>query len=184
MSNFIPDQPREAKVVPWFEDATREEGFQGYSTQKSISTLKSEIVMAVSRLGGQVIGFQQGKFRTDNRDRMGYRVTYNIESADGKLIPGRIDIAALPVKPLPSSSYGSRCDKSLRMALYMLRDAFDGLWYLQILSPGYAPLMPFMLAKDGKTITELWSESSAMGNLLPPGDTDFIDGEFQEGKHG
>ncbi len=69
------------------------------------------------------------------------------------------------------------------MALYMLRNALDGNWFLQQLSPGFAPLLPWMLEeKSGKTITQLWSESVSIGNLLPvPGD-EFVEGEFSEVK--
>ena len=60
MSNFIPDQPKKAVDVPFYDDVSSEGGWQGQSTTKSIDTLKSEIVQAVSRLGGLVVGFQKG----------------------------------------------------------------------------------------------------------------------------
>jgi hypothetical protein len=97
---------------------------------------------------------------------------------------GRIDIASLPVKDnyRLRRSLNARKDRSLKMALYMLRTALDGTWFLQQLSPGYAPLMPWMLMEGSgdKTITQLWSESAAMRNLLPPGQGDFIEAEFEE----
>jgi hypothetical protein len=66
------------------------------------------------------------------------------------------------------------------MSLYMLRTALDGTWFLQQLSPGYAPLMPWMLVDGEHTITQLWQESSIMRNLLPPGETDFVvEGQFK-----
>ena len=104
-------------------------------------------------------------------------MTYNIEGADGSMVPGRIDIAALPVREGKFSSYQTRSEKSLKMALYMLKISFDGLWFLQQLSPGFAPLMPFMLAKGDLTISQLWSESAVMQNLLPHGEDDFVDGK-------
>lgn len=181
MTNFIPEQPKQISDVPYFEDVSSAQGWQGQTTTKSIDTLKSEILMAISRLGGSVTGFQKGKFMVGDRERLGYRVMYNIETGDGNLFPGRIDIAALPVKRNPVTSYEIRCEKSLRMALFMLRDAFDGLWFLQQLSPGFAPLLPFMLSGNGDmTISQLWSESAVMKNLLPPGDDDFIDGDAKE----
>jgi hypothetical protein len=181
MANFIPDQPKNSDPVPYFEDVTSAQGWQGQSTTKTIETLKSEISMAISRLGGMVTGFQKGKFLVGDRERLEYRVSYNIEDANSNLIPGRIDIAALPVRKNPSSSYEVRCEKSLKMALYMLRDSFDGLWFLQKLSPGFAPLMPFMLSGKGEmTISQLWSESATMKNLLPPGEEDFIEGEIKQ----
>lgn len=178
MTNFIPDQPKNVESVPNYEDVTSAQGWQGQTTTKSIDTLKSEVSQAISRLGGMVTGFQKGKFQVGEQERQGYRVTYSIDDLHGNMIPGRIDIAALPVRKNPFSSYESRCEKSLKMALFMLRDSFDGLWFLQKLSPGFAPLMPFMLSGRGDmTISQLWSESAVMKNLLPPGDSDFIDGE-------
>jgi hypothetical protein len=180
MSNFIPDQPKAVENVPFYEDVTSAQGWQGQTTTKSMETLKSEITMAVSRLGGMVNGFQKGIFLVGNQERQGFRVSYSIEIPDGKFMPGRIDIAALPVRKAPINSFNSRCEKSLKMALYMLRNSFDGLWFLQQLSPGFAPLMPFMLSgtKD-LTVSQLWSETALMQSLLPPGDADFIEGEVK-----
>ena len=62
------------------------------------------------------------------------------------------------------------------MALFMLREALNGMWLMQKIIPGYAALMPFMIAQEGKTLTQLWSENSVMSNLLPPGE-DFVEGE-------
>lgn len=188
--NFIPDQPKSAQSVPYFEDVSAQDGWQGQTTQKSVETLKSEITSAVSRLGGMVVGFQKGTFRLDEKDRMGFRVHYTVEALDGKLIPGKIEIAALPVKESVrfrrggSTSKERRQEQSLKMSLFMFRDALNGLWFLQQLSPGYAPLMPFILGnKEGQTISQLWSESSVMSRLLPPGaDGDFIEGDVREVK--
>lgn len=55
MTNFIPDQPKKAADVPYFDDVSSDAGWQGQATTKSIETLKSEIVQAVCRLGGLVI---------------------------------------------------------------------------------------------------------------------------------
>jgi len=41
--------------------------------------------------------------------------------------------------------------------------------------------MPWMLDEQtSKTITQLWSESTTMSNLLPPGSSDFVEGEFED----
>jgi hypothetical protein len=182
--NFIPKQSDESQKVPFFDDATKEAGWQGQATTKSVKTLQAEIIEAISRLGGLVISFQRGSFQSEGNDRDGFRVHYVIQSADGRQIPGRIDIAALPVKKDFSlrRSEDKRKDQSLKMALYMLRMGLDGTWFLQQLSPGYAALVPFMLAPGDKTISQLWSESSIMNNLLPPGDEDFVEGEVTEVK--
>lgn len=170
--NFVPSQSKESVIVPFFEDANREEGWQGYSTTKGIERLKSEITESITRLGGFVSGFQGGKFVMEKQEREGFQIHYSITSVSGAMIPGRLDIAALPVR---DKWNGLKKDKSLRMALYMLRVALDGMWFMQQLSPGYAPLMPWMIGKDGKTISQMWADSPIMSRLLPPGD-----GEFQE----
>jgi hypothetical protein len=173
--NFIPKQAEKAVIVPYFEDANRDEGWQGYSTTKSIERLKSEIVESMTRLGAMVSGWQVGTFQMDKQKRDGYQIHYSIQTPSGNFVPGRLDIAALPVR---SPYDDSKKDKSLRMALYMLRISLDGMWFMQQLSPGYAPLMPWMIAnKEGKTISQLWAESPAMSRLLPPGDAEFVEGE-------
>lgn len=180
---FIPDQPKEVQDVPFFEDVTSAGGWQGHSTSKSITTLKSEIMASIGRLGGLVTGFPRGTFEIGEHPREGFQIHYVIEQSDGKMIRGQIDVAALPVRKRQTvrRSYQTRKEKSLKMALYMIRNALDGVWFLQQLSPGYAPLMPWMLdEKSGKTITQLWSESSAMKQLLPPSDGDFVEGSYRD----
>lgn len=171
MVNFTPKQSPKARAVPYFEDASREDGWAGHTTGKSMTKLKSEISEAVTRLGGIVTRFKEGYFEVSGKNRSGFQVEYSISDDDGRLAPGRIDIAALPVRrPINK-------EKSLRMALYMLRNAFEGLWYMQQLSPGYSALMPFLLADATSTISQLWTERTALGNLLPPPSSQFVEGE-------
>jgi len=182
VSTFIPDQAKKASNVPYFEDVKSDQGWQGQATGKRFDVLKSEICVAIVRLGGTVTGFQSGLFQIESVKRQGFQVRYHFEAPNGDFIPGRLDIAALPVRPSPYSSFNARTEKSIKMALYMLRNSLDGLWFLQQLSPGYAPLMPFMLTgKSEMTISQLWSESAIMQNLLPPGDGEFVEeGHYSE----
>jgi hypothetical protein len=177
MLNFTPEQ-KNAQTVPYFEDVSKDDGWQGYSTTKSVKTLQAEIGDCIGRLGGIVSGFQKGTFHLEKQKRDGFQIHYSIQNPNGHLVSGRLDIAALPTK------YGyddKKRDKSLRMALYMLRVALNGMWFMQQLSPGYAALMPWMLAdRDGKTVSQLWSESPTMKRLLPPGDMEFIEGEIKD----
>ena len=178
--NFIPDTPKSSVDVPFYDDASKEAGWQVQATEKTIESLKSEITTAISRLGGLVTCFQRGRFATGDLNRDGFRISYLVETSGGEMIRGRIDIAALPVKEeyTLQRSLETRRGKSLKMALYMLRVALDGTWFLQQLSPGYAPLMPWMLADGEKTVSQLWSESAVMSRLLPPGESDFVEGEI------
>lgn len=173
MFSFTPEEHKAVKV-PYYDDVSREQGWQGYTTGKSVETLQAEIVKAFARLGGIVSGFQRGAFQIDQQTREGFRVHYSIQSPNG-FIPGRLDVAALPVR----SKYDEKKkDKTLRMALYMLRTSLEGMWFIQQLSPGYAPLMPWMLAEGDKTITQLWAETSIMNRLLPPAESEFVEGEI------
>ena len=63
----------------------------------------------------------------------------------------------------------------------MFRNAMDGLWFLQQLSPGYSGLIPWMLPEGSdETLTQLWSKTAMMDNLLPRGDGDFVEGKYHE----
>lgn len=174
---FIPEQ-KQAESVPYFEDVTAADGWQGHTTTKSIDTLKAEIIQAISRLGGLVSGFQKGVFG-DNRE--GFRIHYAIERDNGIMVPGQFDLAALPVKSSTRlhRSKDKRQEQALKMALYMTRQALDGLWFLQQLSPGYIGLLPWMLeAKSGQTLSQLWTDTTF--NKLLPETSDFVDAEIVE----
>ena len=185
--NFIPEQPKNIGEVPFFEDVNSTDGWMGQTTTKSIETLKSEITSAISHLGGMVVGFQRGTFLLSGKNREGFRIHCTIDDNKGKLIPIQVEIAALPVKETVTYRRGGmrskehRQDASLRMSLFMFRDAIRGLWFLQQLSPGYAPLMPFILVGKNQTLSQLWSESPIMSKLLPQnvGDGEFIDAEVK-----
>ena len=181
--DFIPEQPNtEPREVPFYDDVTTEGGWQGHTTSKSIESLKSDIIAVIGHLGGLVVGFQRGTFVIGSQKREGFQIHYTIERPDGALFRGRLDVAALPVKDeyRRRRSLETRRLKSLKMALYMTRQALDGTWFLQQLSPGYAPLMPWMLTNESgdKTIGQLWTENAFTNKLLPPGDSEFVEGEF------
>lgn len=181
MYDFVPDEGKTLEV-PYFEDVTSEQGWKGHTTSKSIGKLKSEVMQAVQRLGGLVVNFQRGTFSIDGKERVGWKVHYVVERDVEMVLPGCMSIAALPVKKdhRKRRSEETRLKGSMKMALYMFRDAMDGLWFLQHLSPGYAPLMPWVLTDGGKTVSQHWLESPTMRALLPPEDADFIEGEVVE----
>ena len=179
---FIPENSKQNQVdVPYYDDVTSDAGWQGQSTGKSVETLKSEIIAAIGRLGGLVVGFRQGTFPGE-RDREGFQIHYTMETSDGGMLPGRIDIAALPIRRSHRTerSYETRRVKSLKMALYMLRVALDGTWFLEQLSPGYSALMPWMLANKDETYSEIWTKNSSIGNLLMAPEEDFVEGIVEQ----
>jgi hypothetical protein len=174
---FIEDQKQEYKSVPYYDDVSQQEGWKGQTTSKTLDALRSEVTASIGRLGGLVVAFKRGKFLDpDGRERAGMQLYLAVEGTDGRTVGARIDIAALPVRKSTRGyqTYEKRVESSMRMALFMLRDAMDGQWFLQQMMPGYAPLIPWMLAADGKhTLTELWAESGSITSLLPPPDSTF-----------
>ena len=176
MFSFQPEENK-AAVVPYYEDAKEKDGWKGQATTKNITKLQDEIAQAVNRLGGIVSGFQRGTFQVDEQKREGFQIHYHLKAPNGQLVPGRFDVAALPVRDKWNTA---KKEKSLRMALYMVREGLQGMWLMQQLSPGYAALMPFMLTDQGKTVSQLWSEMPVMNNLLPPGDSEFTEAEIVE----
>lgn len=176
MFSFQPEE-KKAVSVPFYEDAKEKDGWKGQATTKSVSKLQDEISQAINRLGGIVSGFQRGTFFIDDQQREGYQIHYHLKAPNGRLVPGRLDVAALPVRARRDPM---KKEKSLRMALYMVREGLEGMWLMQQLSPGFAALMPFMLGDDNKTISQMWSESPIMDRLLPPSQTEFVEGEVKD----
>jgi len=173
MFSFQPEE-KKAIAVPFYEDAKEKDCWQGQATTKSVNKLQDEIAQAINRLGGIVSGFQRGIFQIEDQKREGFQIHYHLKAPNGQLVPGRLDVAALPVRDKWSDV---KKDKSLRMALYMVREGLQGMWLMQQLSPGYAALMPFMLTDENKTVSQLWSETPIMSRLLPPGESEFTEAE-------
>lgn len=176
---FTPENRKEQEI-PYYDDVTAEDGWKGHETEKSITKLQSEIKEVVGRLGGTVTTFTRGKYVMDSSvSRDGFLIEYIVPIENGGIFKGRISVAALPVR---SNNYNwrtvdKRKEKSLRMALFNVRDALDGARILQILSPGYVALVPFMLGNPDQTISQIWAENATIKALMPPGDADFIEGE-------
>ena len=184
MFNFVSDKNNEKpQDVPYFEDVKASEGWQGQATSKDMVALKGEISTSISRLGGFVSGFERGQFGT----RKGFRIHYMMEIPGGKSVKGYIDIAALPLRPTAkpyrrgaTESAERRENQSLLMALYNVAEALKALHVMSKLSPGYMPLMPWMIVgKDGLNLTQTYAEQSSLAKLMPPKD-DFIEGEIQD----
>jgi hypothetical protein len=176
--NFIPNQEEEV-VVPYWDDVTAEEGWKGRETEKSLDKLKREVTESISRLGGNVTRFIQGTFVIGEHQRGGFVIEYYVPVPNSEVFRGRISVAALPVRPEDfrvRTPVQKRMERSLKLALFNVRDALDSSRILQILSPGYNPLVPFMLGTGDKTISQLWEER-IIGKMLPPPDADFVEGE-------
>lgn len=174
MSGFIPDTPEEAGIIaiPFFEDATSDIGIKGHATTKSIKELRSQLVMAISRLGGTVESIDTGTF-PDVPPRRGMRVSFTINGH-----PGRLEIAALPFR---DASTPKKEDKALRMALYNVIDSLEASYNLLLMSPGSMPLMQYMLAPGtDQTIAESLMEKGDVPRLTARASDVIIDGELAD----
>jgi hypothetical protein len=193
---FIPETEETKIQVPYYSEVLgrSEEGWTGHNTNRTVEEFKSEISAALGRLGAMVTGFQRGWFADEDTGikRQAIVIHYTVSNERGELWPGKIDVAALPVnrkRCQNEQSYDNKMDKALRMALYMALTALQGAWNMRVLSPGYAPLMPWMLTPDGATFSEAFEISLSLdgiSGLLPEpeidGTIEAIEGEFTEAK--
>jgi hypothetical protein len=180
---FIPDSTSQQRVqVPFFEDARAEDGWEGQTTRKTVRELERELATTLTRLGGGITGIKWGRFNDGETVREGCHLNFVLQRDNGAMDAARMPLAALPCRGpnRASKTRGvSNAEASRRMMLFMLNRAFSGLWFVQQMSPGYVPLMPFLLVGDtGKTITQLYSEQGMFSALLPSPDAQFIEGEI------
>lgn len=193
---FIPEADNKKVSIPYYDDVAGKsnKGWSGHTTNKTIDNLESEITVALGRLGAIVTGFQRGHFIDENsgHKRQATRIHYTVSNSQGELWPGVIDIASLPVdkdRAQNDNSYQIKLKKALKMALFMALTAFQGAWNMKILSPGYSPLMPWMVTDTGETFSKRWESSLNTGGfagLLPApqaeSDSNVVDGKFEETK--
>ena len=185
---FVPtDDKTLITDVPYFGEARAEEGWQGQGTTRSYGVLKSDIVKMFARLGGIVHGIQKGIYKIGQFDRIGVQISYSITGPGGRMLYGRLDVAALPVKKPKQRSNSvavakSRMDKSLCMALYNVCQALKAQWVLKQMNPAFVPLMPWLLVDGDRTLVELYRESSLPMLEAPRAeeDAEVVVGEFTE----
>jgi len=188
---FIPEETDEAsEPIIFFEDARSEDGWAGQSTDKSYDRLKGEIMNEINRLKGTMTRWIRGVYQIAGHERPGIQIHYEVAGPNGTF-QGRFDVAPLPRhQPFGGSkshrSYESTMtswqEESLRMALYNVSLALRSMRILQELSPGFAALMPWVLAADDQTISEIWSAGLGVKGLPSPDDGDVIDVPFREVK--
>ena len=180
---FVPDKENGADEVPYLDDARSSEGWQGHTTKESFAKLKAQICSEIALLGGIVTRFIKGTYQINSKNRPGIQLIYEVTRSDGFIFNGKIDIAGLPWRaPYGGKKYHggyakveeSKRDLSLRMALYNVREALRAMRILQVLSPSYSPLIPWMLVNGDKTISETWLLSDI--KRLP--EPDISEGNF------
>jgi hypothetical protein len=169
--NFKPERDPEFKV-PFFDDVSQADGWEGHTTSKSIDTLVSEISANMSRLNCIVTGVVPGTFG----DRYGFQIHFAIRTGNGQLSPSRMDIACLPLRQRTRYRSGPdpRIEQTKKMALFMLNKAVKGLFFMSALIPGYIPFMSLMLeSKTGSTLGQMWVEHGNFKALQAPPQSDF-----------
>lgn len=182
---FEPEK-KESVEAPFFEDISGDVGYRGYSTQKSIEKLQSEVTNAISNLGGYILNVQRGKFVDERgRGRFGFVFVFSIEGPGGRgTVMAEIKVAAFPLRKYSPKKE----EQAKKMALYVLRDWLESMFNFQRLTPTpVAALIPFMLDSKGETLSDAWISGSITQNLLMSGDSsipesgmeDVIDGEVK-----
>ena len=188
MVKFMPDNENKKDDVPYLDNARSDEGWQGHTTKESVGSLKAQILIEIGRLGGTVVRWMRGTYDIDGEQRPGVQIVYRIVRPFSDSFEGRIDVAGLPwKKPYGGKKYRegyqsaveNKRRQSLTMALYNVRAALKAMRVLQILSPGYAALVPWLL-KPGtdKTLGELWGIGSK-SLPAPNQDGDIVDSDYE-----
>jgi len=175
--NFKPDN--KVETVQFFDDVKASDGWEGHTTTKTIERLTDEIRSNLSLIGCVFVGCQRGKFG----DRYGFQIHFAMKSATNQMVPGRLDIACLPLKK-KYTRHGKkdiRIDGTQKMALYMAAKAIKGMYFLSVLSQDFVPFMSNMLTQDNQTLGKLWMNSGNLASLLPAPSEKFegvIEGEL------
>lgn len=156
MANFIPDAPKGGVFdIPFYEQSKAVD-IPGRRTDKSIAILQSEIVNLIAKLGGGLVTFQSGALDTRPK-RYGYQIHFNLSG-----LPGRIDIAALPLQ----SETANKKDRALAQALYFARDWLSVEVHSAMFRPGAIALVPYLIGANGLTVTEALVESHQLPLLV------------------
>jgi hypothetical protein len=183
---FEPENQK-SKEAPYFEDVSGDVGFRGMGTHKSIERLQGEVTNAISNLGGFIVSVQRGKFIDERaRSRYGFVFVFTIPGpGGGHQVMAEIKVAAFPLRKWSAAKE----EQAKKMALYVLRDWLESLFNFQKLTPApVATLIPFMLDRNGETLSDAWiSGKITPGLLLTKGDPipdsgmeDVIDAEASQ----
>ena len=187
MPKFIPEDQIDSKMIdniPFFQEAKSLDGWRGIGTTKSIKTLMAEISAEIARMGGTVSSIVKGRFDTDP-ERWGYRIEFDLVKGE-RIFPGKIELAALPVKKpkhmnqKTKKGYNTRLDKSLRMALYMIREYIAAGRLIGLMDLDHIPLVPWLIPSGSEfTISQIFNTGS-QPQLSEPKEGDIHEGTFRE----
>lgn len=154
---FIPEKPAPRGLdIPYFEDQ-KESKIPGRGTEKTIDALQMEITDLMLRLGAGAVRFTMGRFEGPP-PRFVFQIAFSMNG-----LPGRIDVAALPIRSLTDA----RKDRALAQALYLLRNWLESEVFSAVYRPGAIALLPFLVGEDGRTITESFVAHEKLPSVSP-----------------
>lgn len=152
MNGFIPDKTEIGKKsVPWFDDQS-DSKIPGRGTRKDVTDLQGEIIELMGHLGAGGVAFMPGT-HPGTPKRYGFQLHFNING-----VPGRIDVAALPIK----NETPNKKDRALAQALYLVRDWLEAEVFSSVYRPGAVALLPFLIGEGGQTVTETFISSGRL----------------------
>lgn len=160
MVQFIPSKidTQNVEQVPFFENS-QDAKVAGYATTKSIDKLQKEISAIMARLNAFAVTFVPGKYPAGKFQRYGFQITFVMGH-----VRGRIDCAALPIR----SETAHKKDRAQAQALFLLRGKLEAELMAAMYMPGSAPLVPYMLDREGRTVTEALAEAGQLPMLPAP----------------
>ncbi len=134
----IDDDVQEKLPIPYFEEATA--AFAPYYTVGAQGVtegqVKLEIAEEISKLGGEILGFQKVIYE----GRYGYMIKYHLRHA-----PGVLHVAGLPIK---HKATDKKIVNARVQALRNVRDWLKGAVTAEIFSPGCNILASHLLMPD------------------------------------
>jgi hypothetical protein len=143
--SFIPDNPmpQSEAALPFYEDA-EELKIPGTHVTRALEDYQEAITGYLFQLGANRVKFIPGKHE-GAQPRYGYQITFVMNG-----IPGRFDIAALPMRaPNPRKK-----NRALAQALYLAQEWLKAEVFSHIYRPGAIPLLPYLIGADDQTVTE------------------------------
>ena len=141
---FIPEKPQSQRmVVPFYEDITAKD-VPGRRAEKEHEYYQKQIRELLLQLGAGRVNFIPGT-HDERPKRYGFQITFSLNG-----IPGRIDVAALPMR----HETPTKKKQALAQALFLVRDWLSAELYSAIYRPGSIALVPYLIGDRGKTVTE------------------------------
>lgn len=176
---FVDFEPDETNVptedIPFLEDVSKLSGWAGHTTEVPEKTLIAQIHNEIGFMNGHVISTTKGTFTDNYGPRTGYIFKVIIILPDGRQLPAKIEVVALPVhNPTPQKR-----DQALRTALFNLRDTLASSRRMEKLVPGYRAIIGFLQQDEsGPTLSQSWLMSVDKSLPRPKDDkNDMIDAE-------